>query len=77
VVHLAKVACEREGLVGFMITDDINFYGIFSISISNKLTKTGPNTKENLQNRRKASRQSKEYKKTRKSQKYEDLCCSS
>jgi hypothetical protein len=57
--------------------DDRNFYGIFSISISNKMTKTGPNTKENLQNRRKASRQSKEFKKTRKSQKYEDLCCSS
>ncbi|KAK2357539.1 hypothetical protein QL285_094801 [Trifolium repens] len=41
------------------------------------MTKTYPNTKENLQNRRKASRQSKEYKKTRKSQKCEDLCCSS
>ncbi|KAK2389308.1 hypothetical protein QL285_062906 [Trifolium repens] len=41
------------------------------------MTKTGPNMKENLHNRRKASRQSKEYKKTRKSQKCEDLCCSS
>jgi hypothetical protein len=49
--------------------DDRNFYGIFSIIISSKMTKTGPNTKENLQNRRKASKQSKEYKKTRKSQK--------
>ncbi|KAK2369212.1 hypothetical protein QL285_082360 [Trifolium repens] len=33
------------------------------------MTKTGPNTKENLQNQRKASKLSKEYKKTRKSQK--------
>ncbi|KAK2356303.1 hypothetical protein QL285_093648 [Trifolium repens] len=41
------------------------------------MTKTGPNTKENLQNRRKTSRQSKEYKKTRKNKKCEDLCCSS
>jgi hypothetical protein len=59
----------------FYVPDDKNFYGIFSISISNKLTKTSPNTKENLQKWRKASRQSKEYKKTRKSQKSEDLCC--
>ncbi|WJX51857.1 hypothetical protein P8452_38021 [Trifolium repens] len=58
-------------------SDERNLYGIFSISFSNKMTKTGPNTKENLQNQRKASRQSKEYKKTRKSQKCEDLCCSS
>ncbi|KAK2368083.1 hypothetical protein QL285_081312 [Trifolium repens] len=41
------------------------------------MTKTDPNTKKNLQNPRKASRQSQECKKTRKSQKYEDLCCSS
>ncbi|KAK2389607.1 hypothetical protein QL285_063285 [Trifolium repens] len=38
-------------------TDDKNFYGIFSISISSKMTKTGPNTKENLQKQEKASRQ--------------------
>ncbi|KAK2368876.1 hypothetical protein QL285_082041 [Trifolium repens] len=36
------------------------------------MTKTGPNTKENLQNPRKASRQSQECKKTRKSPKYEE-----
>ncbi|KAK2361955.1 hypothetical protein QL285_087058 [Trifolium repens] len=41
------------------------------------MTKTCPNTKKNLQNPRKASRQSQECKKTRKCQKYEDLCCSS
>ncbi|KAK2366861.1 hypothetical protein QL285_080197 [Trifolium repens] len=36
------------------------------------MTKTDPNTKENLQNPRKASRQSQECKKTRKSPKYEE-----
>ncbi|WJX82942.1 hypothetical protein P8452_65644 [Trifolium repens] len=36
------------------------------------MTKTGPNTKEHLQNPRKASRQSQECKKTRKSPKYEE-----
>ncbi|KAK2395920.1 hypothetical protein QL285_057610 [Trifolium repens] len=41
------------------------------------MTKTCPNTKKNLQNPRKASRQSQECKKTRKSQKSEDLRCSS
>jgi hypothetical protein len=41
------------------------------------MTKRGPNTKENLQNPRKASRQSQEYKKTRKSKKMKKLCCSS
>jgi hypothetical protein len=30
-------------------TDDRNFYGVFSITISSKMTKTSPNTKENLQ----------------------------
>jgi hypothetical protein len=62
--HLFSI--KEEGLIGryppanwacFALPhDDRIFYGIFSIS--NKLTKTGPNTKENLQNRRKASRQS-------------------
>jgi hypothetical protein len=32
-----------------LITDDRNFYGIFSIIIRSKMTKTDPNTKENLQ----------------------------
>ncbi|KAK2402553.1 hypothetical protein QL285_052061 [Trifolium repens] len=41
------------------------------------MTKTDPNTKKNLQNPRKASRRSQECKKTRKSKKCEDLCCSS
>ncbi|KAK2381625.1 hypothetical protein QL285_069216 [Trifolium repens] len=36
------------------------------------MTKTDPKTKENLQNPRKASRQSQEYKKTRKSPKSEE-----
>ncbi|KAK2435869.1 hypothetical protein QL285_020896 [Trifolium repens] len=36
------------------------------------MTKTDPNTKENLQNPRKASRQSREYKKTRKAKKSEE-----
>jgi hypothetical protein len=57
--------------------DDMNFYGILGSIFSSKMTKTDPNTKKNLQNPRKASRQSQECKKTRKSQKYEDLCCSS
>jgi hypothetical protein len=54
--------------------DDRNFYGIFSVGISNKMTKTCPKTKENLQNHRKASKQSQEYKKTRKSQKSKKMC---
>ncbi|KAK2434777.1 hypothetical protein QL285_019897 [Trifolium repens] len=33
--------------------DDRNFYGIFSIIISSKMTKTDPNTKENLQKQKK------------------------
>ncbi|KAK2402902.1 hypothetical protein QL285_052388 [Trifolium repens] len=50
-------------------TDDRNFYVIFSIIISSKMTKTGPNTKENLQKQEKASRHSPRCKKTRKSPK--------
>ncbi|KAK2402921.1 hypothetical protein QL285_052405 [Trifolium repens] len=52
--------------------DDRNFYVIFSIIISSKMTKTGPNTKENLQKQEKASRQSPRCKKTRKSPKSEE-----
>ncbi|WJX89917.1 hypothetical protein P8452_71872 [Trifolium repens] len=52
--------------------DDRNFYGIFSIIISSKMTKTDPNTKENLQKQEKASRQSPRCKKTRKSPKNEE-----
>ncbi|KAK2381867.1 hypothetical protein QL285_069444 [Trifolium repens] len=52
--------------------DDRNFYVIFSIIISSKMTKTGPNTKENLQKQEKASRQSSRCKKTRKSPKSEE-----
>ncbi|KAK2409184.1 hypothetical protein QL285_044632 [Trifolium repens] len=52
--------------------DDKNFYGIFSISISSKMTKTNPNTKENLQKKRKASRQGPRCQKTRKSPKNEE-----
>jgi hypothetical protein len=48
----------------------MNFYGIFSI-FSSKMIKTDPNTKENLQNPRKTSRQSLEDKKTRKNPKSE------
>jgi hypothetical protein len=33
----------------FRYVDDRNFYGIFSINFSSKMTKTDPNTKENLQ----------------------------
>jgi hypothetical protein len=36
-----------------LITDDRNFYGIFSSIISSKKTKTDPNTKENLQKQEK------------------------
>ncbi|KAK2369241.1 hypothetical protein QL285_082389 [Trifolium repens] len=57
--------------------DNRNFYGILGSIFSSKMTKTSPNTKKNLQNPRKASRRSQECKKTGKSQKYEDLCCSS
>jgi hypothetical protein len=52
--------------------DDRNFYGIFSIIISSKMTKTGPNTKENLQKQRKASRQGPRCQKTIKSPKTEE-----
>jgi hypothetical protein len=52
--------------------DDSNFYGSFSIIISSKMTKTGSNTKENLQKQEKASRQSPVCKKTRKIPKSEE-----
>jgi hypothetical protein len=55
-----------------MAIDDRNFYGIISVSISNKMTKTDPNKKENLQKHRKASRQSPRCQKTRKSPKSEE-----
>ncbi|WJX19336.1 hypothetical protein P8452_09045 [Trifolium repens] len=55
------------------LTDDRNFYGIFSIIISSKMTKTGPNTKENLQKQEKASRQGPRCQKTRKSPKVKKL----
>ncbi|KAK2369148.1 hypothetical protein QL285_082298 [Trifolium repens] len=58
-----------------MDDDDRNFYSILGNIVSDKLTKTDPNTKENLQNQGKSSRQSKKYKK--KEKKCEDLCCSS
>jgi hypothetical protein len=45
----------------------------FSVSIYNKMTKTDPNTKENLQKQIKASRQSPRCQKTRKSPKSEDI----
>jgi hypothetical protein len=60
-----------------MAIDDRNFYGIISVSISNKMTKTDPNTKENLQNQEKASKQSEDCKKSRKIQKMKKLSCSS
>ncbi|KAK2407727.1 hypothetical protein QL285_043313 [Trifolium repens] len=53
--------------------DDRNFYGIFSVSISSKMNKTDPNTKENLQKQRKASRQCPRCQKTRKSPKSEEI----
>jgi hypothetical protein len=56
-----------------MGADDKNFYGIFSSIISSKMTKTDPNTKENLQKQEKASRQSPRCKKTRKSPKSEEI----
>ncbi|KAK2408505.1 hypothetical protein QL285_044011 [Trifolium repens] len=52
-----------------LLGDDRNFYGIFS----SKMTKTGPNTKENLQKQEKASRQSPRCKKTRKIPKIEEI----
>ncbi|KAK2389517.1 hypothetical protein QL285_063102 [Trifolium repens] len=55
------------------VADDRNFYVIFSIIISSKMTKTSPNTKENLQKQEKASRQSPRCKKTRKSPKSEEI----
>jgi hypothetical protein len=67
--------CHDYQLIG--VADDRNFYVIFSIIISSKMTKTDHNTKENLQNPRKVSRQSQECKKTRKNPKYEEKCCSS
>jgi hypothetical protein len=56
-------------LFKFLVFDDRNFCSIYSSSISNKMTKTRPNTKENLKNRRKAQRRNKNSRKTIKSQK--------
>jgi hypothetical protein len=53
--------------------DDRNFYGIFSSIISSKMTKTGPNTKKNLQKQEKASTQSPRCQKTRKSPKMKKM----
>ena len=65
---------EEHGTTNFaFVVDDRNFYGIFSIIISSKMTKTGPNMKENLQKQEKASRQSPRCKKTRKSPKSEEI----
>ncbi|KAK2373150.1 hypothetical protein QL285_074208 [Trifolium repens] len=61
-----------SGCYRLYTSDDRNFYSIFSIIISSKMTKTGPNTKENLQKQEKASRQSPRCKKTRKSPKSEE-----
>ncbi|KAK2430294.1 hypothetical protein QL285_028646 [Trifolium repens] len=55
-----------------VLADDMNFYSIFSIIISSKMTKTNPNTKENLQKQRKASRQGPGCQKTRKSPKSDE-----
>ncbi|KAK2373641.1 hypothetical protein QL285_074668 [Trifolium repens] len=66
----------REKLANFVdrisYFDDRNFYGVFSISFSSKMTKTCPNTKNNLQNQGKASRPSPRCKKTRKRPKSEE-----
>ncbi|KAK2381234.1 hypothetical protein QL285_068856 [Trifolium repens] len=63
---------QENGLPDFTY-DDRNFYVIFSIIISIKMTKTGPNTKENLQKQEKASRQSPRCEKTRKSPKVKKI----
>ncbi|WJX27831.1 hypothetical protein P8452_16612 [Trifolium repens] len=63
--------CFKCGLLGH--ADDRNFYGIFSIIISSKMTKTGPNTKENLQKQEKASRQSPRCKRQEKAQKVKKI----
>jgi hypothetical protein len=56
---LLNIEKEKKKII---TSDERNFYSILGSYISNKLTKTDPNTKNNLQNRRKVSRQSKEYK---------------
>ncbi|KAK2363143.1 hypothetical protein QL285_088153 [Trifolium repens] len=77
-VHLAFDYCFQDVIIEsdnetiISLIDDRNFYGIFSIIISSKMTKTGPNTKENLQKQEKASRQSPRCRKTRKSPKSEE-----
>ncbi|KAK2450528.1 hypothetical protein QL285_009641 [Trifolium repens] len=60
---VGRFICERS--------DDRNFYGIFGISISSKMTKTDPNTKENQQKKEKASRQ--DPKRQKKSPKSEEI----
>ena len=55
-----------------MLSDDMNFYGILGSIFSSKMTKTGSNTKRNLQNQGKASRPSPRCKKTRKIPKSEE-----
>ncbi|KAK2456484.1 hypothetical protein QL285_003845 [Trifolium repens] len=69
--HLTQVKRILKYMNG--TSDDRNFYGIFSIIISSKMTKTDPNTKKNLQKQEKASRQSPRCKKTRKSPKSEEI----
>ncbi|KAK2368049.1 hypothetical protein QL285_081278 [Trifolium repens] len=64
--------CGKKSAVPLLKYKARNFYGIFSSIISSKMTKTGPNTKENLQKQEKASRQSPRCKKTRKSPKSEE-----
>ncbi|KAK2421770.1 hypothetical protein QL285_032362 [Trifolium repens] len=61
------------GQLSKLVNDDRYFYGIFSIIISSKMTKTDPNTKGNLQKQEKASRQSPRCKKTRKNPKSEEI----
>ncbi|KAK2363344.1 hypothetical protein QL285_088338 [Trifolium repens] len=68
-VELTPISHRRK----LRVFDDKNFYVIFSIIISSKMTKTDPNTKENLQKQEKASRQSPRCKKTRKSPKSEEI----
>ncbi|KAK2436489.1 hypothetical protein QL285_021481 [Trifolium repens] len=74
IVHFNNSECTilKDKEVVMKGTDDRNFYGNFSIIISSKMTKTSPDTKENLQKQEKASRQIPRCKKTKKSPKSEE-----
>jgi hypothetical protein len=56
-------------LACLFIGDDMNFYGIISVSISIKMTKTDPNTKETYKSKKKHQDRVQDAKRQEKAQK--------